>query len=250
MTRPAQILGVPVSPLRLDKAVQEVAHYIQTREPSYICVASVHGLMEAQHNDRLMGIFEQASIILPDGRPLSVVLKAKGYPCEQIRGIDFTRAILDRGLSMGWRHFFYGTTERNLECLTSKLQRDYPGINIAGSYAPPFRALDRKELVSISEVINAAGADIVWVGLSTPKQEDWMASTRSLLRAPVLVGVGAAFDFLSGNKQQAPRAFRMFGLEWLYRMAQEPRRLGPRYLRHNPAFLRALAREYRTNRRS
>jgi N-acetylglucosaminyldiphosphoundecaprenol N-acetyl-beta-D-mannosaminyltransferase len=246
----AEILGVPVSPLRLQNAIQEVSRYIETREPSYICVASVHGLMEAQSDEHLMGIFDRASIILPDGKPLSVVLKAKGHPCEQIRGIDFTRAILERSLSTGWSHFFYGTTERNLEFLSFTLRRDYPGINIAGSYAPPFRALSRTELVSIAEVINAAEADIIWVGLSTPKQEEWMDTMRSLLRAPVLVGVGAVFDFLSGNKRQAPRAVRTLGFEWLYRMAQEPRRLGPRYLRHNPAFLWALVRDYLRRRRS
>lgn len=245
-----EILGVPVSPLRFDQAVQEVARYIQTQEPSYICVASVHGVMEAQKDQHLMDIFDRASMILPDGKPLSVILKAKGYPCDQIRGVDFTRATLEHGLTAGWSHFFYGTTESNLATLASALRRDYPPINISGSFAPPFRALSESEQISISETINAANADIVWVGLSTPKQEDWMNSMRTLLQAPVLVGVGAAFDFLSGTKQQAPRAVSKLGLEWFYRMAQEPRRLGPRYLRHNPAFVSAVIRDYMKSRRS
>ena len=143
----------------------------------------------------------------------------------------------------GYRNFYYGGREGTPERLRDMLTRQYPGLQVVGTISPPFRPVTAAEDTSIVEQINAARPDIVWVGLSTPKQERWMAEHRARLEAPILVGVGAAFDFLAGEKAQAPGWMQRNGLEWLFRMISEPRRLGPRYIRNNPAFVYRAVRQ-------
>jgi N-acetylglucosaminyldiphosphoundecaprenol N-acetyl-beta-D-mannosaminyltransferase len=145
--------------------------------------------------------------------------------------------LCERSVSKGYRHFLYGGSEEALEQLASNLQQRFPGIQVVGKYSPPFRPLTDEEDNQVVQMINETNPDIVWVGLSTPKQERWMASHMRRLTAPVLLGVGAAFDFHAGLKKQAPQWMQRSGLEWLFRLATEPRRLGPRYLVNNPLFV-------------
>jgi N-acetylglucosaminyldiphosphoundecaprenol N-acetyl-beta-D-mannosaminyltransferase len=148
--------------------------------------------------------------------------------------------LCSRGETHAWRHFFYGATEDTLACLRKRLQAKFPAIQVVGSIAPPFRALSEQEAGEMACTINAANPDIVWVGLSTPKQERWMDAFRERLNAPVLIGVGAAFDMHAGKLRQAPRWIQRSGFEWVYRLCMEPRRLWKRYLKNNPLFAALL----------
>ena len=150
-------------------------------------------------------------------------------------------ALFKHSEQTGYRHFLYGATPRTLELLRDNLKRKFPDAEIVGAYAPPFRPAGADEDEAVIEAINASAADIIWVGLSTPKQELWMARHRHRLSVPVLIGVGAAFDFHAGLVRQAPRWLQRAGLEWIFRTAMEPRRLAKRYLRNNPSFLALLA---------
>jgi N-acetylglucosaminyldiphosphoundecaprenol N-acetyl-beta-D-mannosaminyltransferase len=158
--------------------------------------------------------------------------------------------LCERSLGSGARHFLYGGRDRDVTvALAAGLRERFPGIAIAGSWTPPFRDLTETEEAEVAELIDRSGADVVWVGTGSPRQERWMARMRPRLRAPVLVGVGAAFDFHAGLVRQAPGWMQRRGLEWLYRLGREPRRLGPRYLRDNPAFLALWARQWLRERR-
>jgi len=176
--------------------------------------------------------------VTPDGLPLAWLLRLGGHRgTRQVCGPDLMPALFVAGQDPGYRHFLYGATPDTLLLLRQGLLRVAPRAQIVGEHAPPFRAMTPSEDAAAMDMINAHRPDIVWVGLSTPKQEMWMASHRDRLDAPVLIGVGAAFDFNAGLKRRAPRLMRSLGLEWAYRVAQEPRRLAGRYLRNNPAFI-------------
>jgi N-acetylglucosaminyldiphosphoundecaprenol N-acetyl-beta-D-mannosaminyltransferase len=170
--------------------------------------------------------------------PLVWLSRLQGFHhVERVYGPDLMLALCERLAAKGYRHFFYGGAEGVPEQLASVLQKRFPGLQVAGTFSPPFRSLTADEDDRIVQMINAAAPDIVWVGLSTPKQERWMAGHRERLTAPVLIGVGAAFDFLTGRKPQAPRWMQRAGLEWLFRLLTEPRRLWRRYLINNPLFV-------------
>jgi len=160
---------------------------------------------------------------------------------DRVTGRDFMVACSARAEVEGWKSFFYGGKPGVAEKLESTLRGRFPALTIVGTFTPPFRALTRREDEKIVEMINASKADLVWVGLSTPKQELWMANHRDRLEASALFGVGAAFDYLTGDIAQAPNWMQRMGLEWFYRTISEPRRLGPRYLRNNFAFIRAIS---------
>jgi N-acetylglucosaminyldiphosphoundecaprenol N-acetyl-beta-D-mannosaminyltransferase len=202
----------------------------------------MHGVMESQQDVHLRQIHNDAGLVTPDGMPLVWLCWLKGYrTAERVYGPDLMLAFCDRSESKGYRHYFYGASPAVLEALTNRLLERYPRLVVAGSYAPPFRQLDAIEDTLIIERIRRAAPDIVWVGLSTPKQERWMADHVERLGVPVLIGVGAAFDFHSGFKRQAPRWMQRNGLEWLFRLATEPRRLYRRYLINIPLFAWYLA---------
>lgn len=237
----ANILGVGVSPLTMSKALQAVDRWIARREPHYVCVTSVHGLMESQRDDGLRRIHNAAGLVTPDGMPLVWVSRLKGFRhVERVYGPDLLLAVCRHSTRMGYRHFFYGGGPGVPERLAANLVRRFPGLLVAGTYAPPFRALTPEEDARVIRIVNDAGPDIVWVGLSTPKQERWMAAHVGRTRAPVMIGVGAAFDFHAGLKKQAPRWMRRSGLEWSFRLLMEPRRLWARYLINGPLFLSLL----------
>ncbi len=191
-------------------------------------------------------------MIVPDGQPLVWALRALGAEgAERVYGPDLMAAACERGARTGTRMYLYGgKNDGALVQLTLNLRRRYPGLEIVGGYSPPYRPLEVHEEEAVAADINASGADIVWVGTGQPKQEIWMANMRERLDSPVLVGVGAAFDFHAGLVQQAPKNVQDAGMEWAWRLSREPGRLWYRYLRYNPMFMRQFARQLVERRRS
>jgi N-acetylglucosaminyldiphosphoundecaprenol N-acetyl-beta-D-mannosaminyltransferase len=236
------VLGVGVSAIDPGMALAAIEGWIQRRDPHYVTITGVHGVMESQSDPEVRAIHNRAGLVTPDGMPLVWASRLAGQRhVRRVYGPDLMLAACRRSLETGWRHFLYGGAEGVPELLATRLADRFPGLEITGAFAPPFRPLTDAEDEEIVQRINAARPDIVWVGLSTPKQERWMASHLRRLEAPVMVGVGAAFDFHAGLKRQAPRWIQGTGLEWLFRLITEPRRLWRRYLRNNPVFLASVA---------
>lgn len=237
----ANILGLKVSAINMAQALSIIDGWIARRQQRYICITGVHGVMESQRDERLRQIHNDAGLVTPDGMPLVWLSRLHGHGhTERVYGPDLMLALCEHSISKGYKHFFYGGGEGVHERLADSLRERFPGLRVAGGYTPPFRTLTDEEDEQVAQAINDAEPDIVWIGLSTPKQERWMAEHVGRLTAPVLIGVGAAFDFHSGLKKQAPRWMQRGGLEWLFRLATEPRRLGPRYLVNNPLFVLLL----------
>lgn len=219
-------------------AVETIEEWIQAGKRHYVCVTGVHGVMESQRDEELRRIHSHAGLVTPDGVPLLWLGRLRGFAdMDRVYGPDLMLRLCDRSPSRGYRHYLYGGGKGVPERLGARLSKRFPGLDIVGSYSPPFRPLTPEEDDEVVRRLNAARPDIVWVGLGTPKQERWMEAHRSRLRAPVLIGVGAAFDFHSGLKRQAPRWMQRGGLEWLFRLASEPRRLWRRYLVNNTWFI-------------
>jgi N-acetylglucosaminyldiphosphoundecaprenol N-acetyl-beta-D-mannosaminyltransferase len=231
------VLGVGVSAINIRQAVDAIDGWVQERRAVYVCVAAAHSIMDCWHDPVLRSVFNKAAMVTPDGMSLVWYLQLLGYRgVQRVYGPDLLTALCRRPAESGHRHFFYGGTDQVLADLVARLQGHNSSLQIAGAYAPPFRAMSNEEDRTAVEVINRSRPDIVWVGIGTPKQELWIAEHRNRLAAPVMIGVGAAFDFLSGHKPQAPQCLRRGGLEWLFRLASEPRRLWPRY-REYPLFV-------------
>jgi N-acetylglucosaminyldiphosphoundecaprenol N-acetyl-beta-D-mannosaminyltransferase len=238
------ILGVKVSAINLLIAQENIKKWIETGTKRYVCVTGVHGIMESQRDSRLQDIHNQAGMVTPDGVPLVwLSLLARQPKVSRVYGPDLMSQVFEMSVKSGWRHFLYGTTPDTLAILISRLNDRFPGVNIVGSHSPPFRPLTSQEDDDEVAMINASKADIVWVGLGTPKQEHWMATHRARINTPVMVGVGAAFNMHAGLLPQAPRILQVAGLEWAFRLAVEPMRLAPRYLKNNPMFLISIARQ-------
>jgi N-acetylglucosaminyldiphosphoundecaprenol N-acetyl-beta-D-mannosaminyltransferase len=232
------ILGVGVSAINMDLALDTIDQWCRHRERHYICVTTVHGVIESQRDERLREIHNTAGLVTPDGMPFVWLLKLHGHDhVDRVYGPDLMLAVFQVSRARGYKHFLYGASETALMRLQMNLERRFPDVPIVGSHSPPFRPLTKEEDRQIVEMINESGADIVWVGLSTPKQEHWMAEHRDRLQAPVLIGVGAAFDFHAGLTRQAPRFIQRAGFEWFFRLAMEPRRLWRRYLTIIPPFV-------------
>jgi N-acetylglucosaminyldiphosphoundecaprenol N-acetyl-beta-D-mannosaminyltransferase len=233
----ANVLGVGISPLNLGSAVETIEGWIERREHHYVCVTPAHAVMDAYGDPDLRRVFNSSGLTTPDGMAIVWLLRMMGHPhVGRVYGPDLMLALFGRSVPTGYRHFLYGGEAGVAEELATRLRERFPGLRIAGTYTPPFRPLTAQEDSEVVTQINASGADLVWVGLSSPKQERWMASHLGAIEAPVMIGVGAAFDFLSGRKSQAPRWIQRSGFEWLFRLASEPRRLWPRYRRY-PKFV-------------
>ena len=236
------VLGVGVSALTMDRTLRVIDGWIARGEHHYVCVTGVHGVMESQRDAALRGIHNAAGLVTPDGMPLVWLSRLKGQrSVERVYGPDLMLEVCAQSVSHGYRHFFYGGADGVAERLADRLRARVPGLAVAGTATPPFRLLSAAEEVDVERRINDAGPNIVWVGLSTPKQERWMHAHVGRLDAQVLIGVGAAFDFHAGLKKQAPRWMQRSGLEWLFRLLTEPRRLWRRYLVNNPWFLWSVA---------
>jgi len=235
------VLGVQVSAVNLDHALDVLDQWITFGGRQYVCVTGVHGVMESRRDEALQKIHNDAGLVVPDGMPLVWWSKARGHAAAgRVCGPDLMLACCERSMTTGYRHFFYGGADGVASLLARGLEKRFPGLVIAGTYTPPFRPLTPDEDADVVRRINDAAPDIVWVGLSTPKQERWMADHLHRIDAPVMIGVGAAFDFHAGLKKRAPLWLQQTGFEWLFRLATEPRRLWKRYLTNNPAFV-ALA---------
>jgi N-acetylglucosaminyldiphosphoundecaprenol N-acetyl-beta-D-mannosaminyltransferase len=224
------------------QALATIDGWIARGERQYVCVSGIHGVMESQRDETLRAIHNSAGMVTPDGMPLVWISRLKGFGhVQRVYGPDLLLACCEHSETHGYRHYFYGGGPGVPEQLAGRLQARFPRLTVVGGYSPPFRPLTPDEDAEIVARINAAAPDIVWVGLSTPKQERWMSEHRDRLNAPVCVGVGAAFDFHAGLKAQAPRWMQRSGLEWMFRLYQEPRRLWRRYLRNNPLFVWQVA---------
>jgi N-acetylglucosaminyldiphosphoundecaprenol N-acetyl-beta-D-mannosaminyltransferase len=241
-----ELLGVPVALTDYAGAMDAMDEMIERRERGYVCAAAVHVMMVARHDPSTRAALQGASLVVPDGRPLVWALNLLGARLEdRVYGPELTERYCRRAVERGHRVWLYGgATSEALADLEGALAARFPGIRVAGGHSPPHRPLTEAEEQELAEQINADAPDVVWVGIGAPKQEQWMARMRPLLEAPVLAGVGAAFDFIAGRKRQAPAWMQRAGLEWLFRLSQDPLRLAPRYLRYNPAFVAAFARQY------
>lgn len=232
------VLGVGISAVNLDLAVQQIDAWIVSRQRNYVCITGVHGVMESQRDPQLKRIHNAAGMVTPDGMPMVWMNKLRGNGhVGRVYGPDLMLEVCAAGEQRGYKHFFYGGGEGVAEKLSARLRERFPKMQVVGTYCPPFRPLTEDEDRALVEQINSSGADIVWVGLSTPKQERWMAAHLNRLSAPVMIGVGAAFDFHAGLKSQAPRWMQKTGLEWFFRLCTEPKRLWKRYLTNNPLFV-------------
>ena len=236
------VLGVGICAINMEMALDTIDQWISEKKSNYVTVTGVHGVMESQFNEDLRRIHNEAGMVTPDGMPMVWLGRRRGFEfMDRVYGPDLLLAVCERSPSAGFRHFFYGGNDGVPELLRDKLVERYPGLQVVGTYSPPFRPLTDEEQTAVIDRINDASPDIVWVGLSTPKQERWMAAHVGPLQAPVLIGVGAAFDFHAGLKTQAPRWMQRSGLEWFFRLVSEPRRLWRRYLKYNSQFLFLIA---------
>jgi N-acetylglucosaminyldiphosphoundecaprenol N-acetyl-beta-D-mannosaminyltransferase len=233
------ILGVGVSAINMEMALSRIDGWIERREPNYVIAVPAHCIVECLRSEKLRRIYNRAGMVTPDGRPIAWICRLLGYRyVEQVRGSDLMLEVCKRSVSTGYRHFLYGGWPPDVvEQLALRLRERFPGIQIVGTYAPPFRHVTSEEDAMIVERINATRPDVVWIGLGAAKEEYWSESHVGKIVAPVLIGVGAAFDFHSGRKAHAPRWMIRMGLEWFFRCLNEPRRLIPRYLRDNPRFI-------------
>ena len=238
------ILGVMVSAITPEEADLCLQRWIDSNARQYVCVTGVHGVMESQRDPALKEIHNAAGMVTPDGMPLVWMARRLGFlHVQRVYGPDLMRRMTAIAAKRGYRNYYYGGVPGVSKQLAEVLTRAHPGLQVAGYFAPPFHPLSKEEDDAVVERINASRPDIVWVGLSTPKQERWMAAHLGRINAPVMIGVGAAFDFLAGRKRQAPRWMQSSGLEWAFRMATEPRRLAGRYMRNNPAFVLSALRQ-------
>jgi N-acetylglucosaminyldiphosphoundecaprenol N-acetyl-beta-D-mannosaminyltransferase len=233
------ILGVGVSAVNMQMAVAQIEEWIRKREPNYVIAAPVNCVVECLRDDKLRKVYNRAGMVTPDGMPLVWISKLMGQThVDRVYGPDLMLKLFECSPKAGYRHFLYGGWPPEVvKELAIKLENRYPGIQIVDTYSPPFRPVTQEEDAEIVRKINAAQPDIVWIGLGSVKQDYWAESHVGKLTAPVLIAVGAAFDFHSGRKPQAPRWMMRAGLEWVYRFATEPRRLALRYLRDNPIFV-------------
>jgi N-acetylglucosaminyldiphosphoundecaprenol N-acetyl-beta-D-mannosaminyltransferase len=237
----AHVLGTRVDATSYEDATRRILAWAHSGESRYVCVASVNNVMVARENPAFLGIMNHADLVTPDGMPLVWALRWLGIlAATRVRGTDLMIAVLGKAAQAGVKVGLYGGNPRIMQALGDRLGKVWPSLDVAYVHSPPFRPLSPEEDERTVRDIVASGARIVFVGLGCPKQEEWMAAHRG--RLPVVtIGVGAAFDFLSGAKRQAPVAMQRAGLEWLFRLLTEPRRLWRRYLRQNPAFLGLLA---------
>jgi N-acetylglucosaminyldiphosphoundecaprenol N-acetyl-beta-D-mannosaminyltransferase len=242
----ATVLGVPLALTDYEQTLDWIDAAVAARHRGYLCVAATHTVMATEDDAALRAAVLGADFTVPDGQPLVWALKALGHDVEdRVYGPDLMDRACARAASSGQRFYLYGgRNPGSLAQLARLLRLRHPGLQIVGGHAPPFRALSDAEEEAVAADIRRSGADVVWVGIGVPKQEKWMARMRHRLSAPVLIGVGAAFDFHAGLIPQAPGWIQRAGLEWLYRLAHEPRRLWRRYLRYNPRFVIGFARQW------
>jgi N-acetylglucosaminyldiphosphoundecaprenol N-acetyl-beta-D-mannosaminyltransferase len=240
-----EVIGIPLAMTTYDGAMDVMDGMVARRERGYVCAVAVHAVTVAQRDEEMREALLRSTLTVPDGMPLvwAVNLLGENLP-HRVYGPELMRRYTARCALKGHRVWLYGGRDQgSLAQLALNIRRDFPGLRIVGGYSPPFRDLEPREEDEVVERINADRPDVLWVGTGVPRQEKWMARMRERLEVPVMCAVGAAFDFHAGRISQAPPWMQDRGLEWTYRIAQEPRRLLPRYLYYNPAFLRRFSRQ-------
>lgn len=231
------ILGMRVDATSYGDAVDRILDWAREASPRYVCVSTVHMVMEAHDDREFQRVVNDADLVTPDGMPLVWALRRLGVPgASRVYGPDLTPLLCEAAAQRGTRVGFYGGTPEVLRRMVSALQTRLPSLDVGYCWSPPFRPLTPEEEEGVVLAIRTSGIRVLFVGLGCPKQERWMAAHRESLPS-VMVGVGAAFDFLAGSKRQAPRALQRAGLEWAFRLVHEPRRLWRRYAVHNPRFM-------------
>lgn len=230
------ILGVHIAAIDMKTTLDYIQQNIRELKGKYICVSNVHTTVMSYENDEYRNIQNSGALALPDGKPLSVVCRKRGFSgADRVTGPDLMREIFEVSEACGYRHYFYGSTPETLKLLKEKVEEKYH-LAIVGLESPPFRKLTEEEDRKVVERINAARADFVWVGLGAPKQEKWMYEHKRRING-LMIGVGAGFDYFAGNIKRAPMWMQKCSLEWLYRLMQDPKRLFKRYLVTNTKFL-------------
>lgn len=239
------ISGININPLTIKEATEQIRAWIKQGSTHFVSIASVNNIISASRDKKLKRIQNSADMTTTDGMPLVWFLRLCGYKdIDRVCGIDLMLTVLGITEKEGFSNFFYGCTDKTLDSLENSLKRIFPKLKIAGKYAPPFRPLTEEENIEIVNRIHRAKPQLIWIGLSTPKQEFWMYENRGRLRDCVMIGVGAAFDFVTGKIRRAPKWMRDMGLEWFYRLIQEPKRLWRRYLMGNSIFIMLLLKEF------
>ena len=238
MQKRSLIISIDVNIINIEKTLQQVEALTLKRNGAYICVSNVHMCMEAFDSTDFANVVNNADLIIPDGKPLSWAQKLLGHnDAAQVRGQDIMNSLCklstEKGLKLG---FYGGSSNVLLERVKSKLTESYPDILIEYAFSPPFRPLTEEEDIEVVTAINSADVNILFVGIGCPKQERWMAEHKDKLNC-VMLGVGAAYDFIAGEKKHAPRWVQEIGMEWLFRLMSEPKRLWRRYLSTNPRFI-------------
>ena len=250
--RRRDILGIPMAMTDYSGAMDVMDRMVEQRERGWVCAAAVHSVMVAQDDPLMRDALTHSVITVPDGMPIVWAANMLGeHLPNRVYGPELMHRYCERSVERGHRVWLYGGRDQGaLVQLALTLRKRHPGIKIVGGYSPPFRPLTDEEDGAIADQINDSRPDVLWVGIGVPKQEKWMVRMRDRLEVPVMCAVGAAFDFNAGRVSQAPRWMQERGLEWTYRIAQEPRRLLPRYLYTNPRFMLAFARQYLAERRT
>jgi len=245
------VLGVPLALTDYTSTLTWMEAMVGHRSRGYVCVCNVHTVMASQEDLELRAALLASSINVPDGQPLVWAINSLGHSLTgRVYGPELMARACSEASVRGHRFYLYGGRNQGaLVQLALNLRQRFPGVRIVGGYSPPHRSLTTEEEDAVAEEINRSRADVVWVGIGVPKQEKWMARMRPRLDAPLLIGVGAAFDFHAGLVPQAPNWLQEAGLEWAYRLVHEPRRLWRRYLRYNPRFVGAFARQLAGHRR-
>jgi N-acetylglucosaminyldiphosphoundecaprenol N-acetyl-beta-D-mannosaminyltransferase len=239
----ATLLGAKIDALSWDRTVMQIASWARRRESRYVCLCNVHSVVTANVDAEFRHVINTADMATPDGMPVAWSLSRMGFPKQpRINGPDLMWRMCDHAARSGTRLFFFGSSEQTLALLENKIRAAFPTVQIAGMVSPPYRKLRAEEEEEIVEQINQSKAELVFVGLGCPKQEKWMAAQRGKIHA-VMLGVGAAFDYHAGTLRRAPHWMQRSGLEWLYRLGQEPRRLSRRYLVTNTRFVVGISRQ-------
>ena len=237
------ILKTRINVTDMEQTISYITDRLEDLKGNYICVSNVHTTVMAFRDKAYRRVQNSAAMALPDGQPLSIVSRLRGYPqAQRVPGPDLMPAILKLSQEKGYTHYFYGSTEQTLKKLEKVLHTNYPGLRIAGMYAPPFRKLTPQEDEEDVRRINESGADFVWVALGAPKQEQWMYAHRGRVKG-LMIGVGAAFDFIAGTVKRAPGWMQSLCMEWIFRIMQDPGRMLPRYLNTNFSFVYHACRE-------
>lgn len=246
LTNFIDILGMHVDMVQIDNVAKIMEGWIANRSfGNYIVISNINDVAVSKKDIKVREAVNCSSLSVPDGISLVILARIYGYRLKRrVYGPDLIFEFLEGSYDKGYSHFFYGSTPQTLDLLIKKLNLKFPNLKIAGFYSPPFRPLTEKEDSEIVEMINKSSPDVLWVGLGCPKQQLWMYEHKDKLKVPVMVGIGAAFDFLAGVKPQAPKFIRDRGFEWLFRLITEPKRLWRRYLIGGLTFLGFFLKEF------